>query len=335
MQKLSSILVEKRLLFFSVSIIFAVIFTFFIGSVNINKDDTKYLDKNSGMSQGLQIIEKEFPIVELKDSFQIVFEGLTQSAKLEVYEDLENFDGVLSVTYDPESSEYNSKTYTMYIVETKYVKDSDKVNSVINDMKAKYQDQYFIETYYSGGYMDVLDLLIPMAVCIMLVLLFLLCKSYIEPLLILVSIAVAILINMGSNIIFDSVSEMTFSIAAVFQLVLSIDYSIMLIHRYVQEYEKLEIKDKIVAMKNAIQISFISIISSSITTIVGLLVLLMMSFTIGADIGLVLSKGVFLSLVCVFTVMPTMVLWSHNALFKLDKRYLAERRASLGGMENV
>jgi predicted RND superfamily exporter protein len=202
-------------------------------------------------------------------------------------------------------------------------------------MKMEYQDKYFVETYYSGGYMDVLDLLIPMAVIIMLVVLFIMCKSYIEPFLIIVSIAVAILINMGSNIIFESVSEMTFSIAAVFQLVLSIDYSIMLIHRFMQEYEVLEEKNVTIAMQNSIKYAFKSITSSSITTIVGLLVLLFMSFTIGTDIGLVLSKGVFFSLICVFTVMPTMIMGCHKLLFTTNKQYLAECRKNAGGVENV
>jgi predicted RND superfamily exporter protein len=88
-------------------------------------------------------------------------------------------------------------------------------------------------------------------------------------------------------------------------------------------------------MQNAIKIAFRSIVSSSITTIVGLLVLLLMSFTIGTDIGLVLSKGVLLSLICVFTVMPSMIIWCHNLLFKTDKKYLAERRMQFGGVDNV
>ena len=136
------------------------------------------------------------------------------------------------------------------------------------------------------------------------------------------SIGVAILINMGSNVIFESVSDMTFSIAAIFQLVLSIDYSIMLLHRYQQEYELLGKQNKPKAMRNAVVNAFGSVASSSMTTIIGLLVLLMMSFTIGRDIGLVISKGVFLSLVCVFTVMPTLILWFDEAVYKLDKRRL-------------
>lgn len=155
--------------------------------------------------------------------------------------------------------------------------------------------------------------------------------------LLLVSIGVAILINMGSNIIFESVADITFSIAAVLQLVLSIDYSIILLHRYQQEYELSQDKNKVEAMINAVLNAIRSIMSSSATTVVGLLVLLLMSFTIGTDIGLVLSKGVFLSFICVFTVMPTMIIWCSDLLLKTDKTYLKQQRLALndGGESNV
>ena len=142
---------------------------------------------------------------------------------------------------------------------------------------------------------------------------------------------------MGSNIIFESVADITFSIAAVLQLVLSIDYSIILLHRYQQEYELSQDKNKVEAMINAVLNAIRSIMSSSATTVVGLLVLLLMSFTIGTDIGLVLSKGVFLSFICVFTVMPTMIIWCSDLLLKTDKTYLKQQRLALndGGESNV
>ena len=333
MKILAKFLVEKRLILFTISIALAILFSFFIGSVNINKDDTKYLAADSNMAQGLKIMEKEFPTIELKDSFQIMFEGLTTTEKLEIEKELKEFYGVESITFNPESSEHNSKTYTMYIVQTKFVKDTDKVAAVMNEMTNAYKDQYYVETYFAGGQMMVLDILIPLAVVLGLIVLFIMCRAYVEPFLIIISMGIAILINMGSNIIFESVSEMTFSIAAVFQLVLSIDYSIMLIHRYKQEYDKLEIKNSSMAMQNAIAGSFTSIISSSMTTVVGLLVLLLMSFTIGADIGLVLSKGVLMSVICVFTVMPTLIVRFHDLLYKTDKEYLKAKRQ--GGAINV
>lgn len=328
MKKVANVLVKYRMIFFAISVIIAIACAFLIPEVTINKDQSKYLAEDSKMSQGLQIILKEFPPVELKDSFQIMFEGLTLSEKAKIYEELQEFAGVSAVAYEMESTDYNSKTYTMYVISTDYVSDNEKVGALMDTMVEAYSESYGVYTYYAGGYLNVLDKLIPMAVSIGIVMLLLLCKSYFEPVLLLASIGVAILINMGSNVIFESVSDMTFSIAAVFQMVLSIDYSIMLLHRYQEEYELQNRTNKKKAMRNAIVNAFGSISSSSFTTIVGLLVLLLMSFTIGTDIGLVISKGVFLSLVCVFTVMPSLILWFDELIFKLDKEKLKKRMLS-------
>ena len=325
MKKLANILVKYRLAFFIISLVCALVCALLIPKVTINKDQTKYLAKDSKMSQGYEIINSEFPVVEFKDSFQIMFEGLTPTQKAAIHGELAEFDGVSSVDYDLSGVEYNSKTFSMYIVHTDYAGDGDKVSALMQEMHNKYDSTYKVYSYYSGGLLSVLDRLIPMALAVGIVVLLLMCKSYFEPVLLLVSIGVAILINMGSNVIFESVSDMTFSIAAIFQLVLSIDYSIMLLHRYQQEYKLLGKQNKPKAMRNAILNAFSSVSSSSITTIIGLLVLLMMSFTIGRDIGLVISKGVFFSLVCVFTVMPSLILWFDELVDKLDKDNLKKR----------
>ena len=325
MKKLANVLVKYRLLFFIVSVALAFFCALLIPKVTINKDQSKYLAKDSNMNQGLEIMKEEFPVIELKDSFQIMFEGLTPTERQAIHQELIEFEGVESVDYDVDSIDHNSKTFAMYIVNTEYVGDNDKVSAIIKQMHNRYEDTHTVYSYYSGAQLDVLDRLIPMAIIVGVIVLLLMCKSFFEPILLLVSIGIAIMINMGSNVIFESVSDMTFSIAAIFQLVLSIDYSIMLLHRYQQEYALLGRQNKPKAMRNAIVNAFGSVSSSSLTTIIGLLVLLLMSFTIGKDIGLVISKGVFFSLVCVFTVMPTLILWFDGLVEKLDKENLKKK----------
>lgn len=144
------------------------------------------------------------------------------------------------------------------------------------------------------------------------------CESYVEPFLFLFCIGIAVLLNSGTNIIFGSVSNMTSSISAILQLALSMDYSIMLINRYKQEKENTS--DKVQAMKDALYKSFASISSSSLTTIVGLIVLIFMSFTIGRDLGLVLAKGVLLSLLVIFTCLPALILIFDNLIVKTKKK---------------
>ena len=118
--------------------------------------------------------------------------------------------------------------------------------------------------------------------------------------------AVAIVLNMGSNIMFGRISFFTFSTAAILQLAVSMDYSIFLLHTYTAI--KQSGVDSRPAMEAAIEKSCSSILASGATTIVGFLVIALMKFTIGRDVGFVLTKGIVCSLVTVLFLMPTLIL---------------------------
>ena len=150
------------------------------------------------------------------------------------------------------------------------------------------------------------------AVAVVLLVLLLTSHAWLEPAVILIVLAISILINMGTNFIFPDVSFITFAVSAILQLALSIDYAIMLLHAYngfLDEGRKRED-----AMTQALAHSFMPIASSAFTTVAGLLSLLFMSFTIGFDIGLVLSKGIVISMLCVFLLMPSVTLLFGKAL---------------------
>ena len=150
------------------------------------------------------------------------------------------------------------------------------------------------------------------AVAVVLVMLTVTSHAWLEPLLISFVLAVSIVLNMGTNFVFPKVSFITFAICPILQLALSIDYAIMLLHAYDACRENgLEAKE---AMTEALAECFMRITSSALTTIAGLLSLLFMSFTIGFDIGLVLSKGILFSMLGVFTLMPAVTLLCGKAL---------------------
>ena len=326
MKKLAKFLVEKRLLLFIGTVIVAVISLVLMNFVKVNQDMTQYLPKDSNMRLGIEIMNQEFPAVDSNEGFKIMFESLTSKQKQLVKDKIETYPGVESVAYEFESEKYNSGKYTLYIVTSEY-KDLNKLSTLAENMLDYFDDNYTVYGYYGNPMYNVLNVLLPLALGIFLVALIILCKAYIEVFLLLVSIGFSILINMGTNIIFPSISDMTLSIAAVLQLALSIDYSIMLFHRYEQEKIRLAKRpNNVFAMRRAIKNAFASISSSAVTTIVGLLVLLLMSFTIGADMGLVMAKGILCSLICVFTVMPTLVLWCDRLLTITNKKYLREQR---------
>ena len=131
-------------------------------------------------------------------------------------------------------------------------------------------------------------------------------ESTIVPLLVLAGIGAAIIFNFGTNIFLGKISYITQSLATVLQLGVTMDFSIFLIHRYEEERQKQEDRDE--AMITAISKTFMSIFGSSLTAIAGFLALCTMSLTLGADIGIVMAKGVFLGVVSTLTILPALIM---------------------------
>ena len=138
--------------------------------------------------------------------------------------------------------------------------------------------------------------------------------SYLVPIFLLGNIGVAIVYNLGSNIMFGQISYITKAITAVLQLGVTTDFSIFLYHKY--EQAKQENNDKKKAMASAILDTFKSVIGSSLTTIAGFLALCMMDLTLGTDIGVVMAKGVLFGLICVLTLFPSLLLLFDNKIEK-------------------
>ncbi len=144
--------------------------------------------------------------------------------------------------------------------------------------------------------------------------------SYLVPLLLMANIGIAILFNMGSNIIFGEISYITKAIAAVLQLGVTTDFSIFLYHKY--EKSKKDHSNKEEAMEQAIHETLVSVFGSSLTTIAGFLALCTMNLTLGVDIGLVMAKGVLIGVICVITVFPALLLIFDKQVEKTRHREL-------------
>lgn len=157
------------------------------------------------------------------------------------------------------------------------------------------------------------------AVLVMFIILILTTTSFMEPIVFMLTIGISIIINMGTNIVFGSVSIVTFACSAVLQLGLSMDYSIFLMHAFAEEKQKT--LDENLAMKRAIPRTFSTVTASALTTVGGFLALFAMRFGIGADLGKVLAKGVFLSLLTVVMLQPCLMLmtskWSNKMAHKI------------------
>lgn len=320
MKKIANFIVNKRGIVMSVIFLLAIICAFLMQQVEINSDMTKYLADDSSMKIGLDIMEDEFPEMESSQAIRVMFQDLEAEQKSEILSQLENIKYVDNVDYDAESEDHNKDNHTLYVLNTSYAYGSEEEVSIEDTLEENFE-QYDMVYRNNDTAIDGVPVWILLAALgILMVILFLMCSSWIEPLLFLVTIMVAILINMGTNIFMGSVSNITFSIASILQLVLSMDYSIILMNRYRQEKAVDENKQE--AMKKALAHAFSSITSSSVTTIVGLLALVFMSFKIGVDLGVVLAKGVLISMLCIFTFLPGLILISDKLIQKTAKKEL-------------
>ncbi len=152
--------------------------------------------------------------------------------------------------------------------------------------------------------------------------------SWVEPFIYLLVIGISVAINMGTNVIFPSISFLTKSIAALLQFAISMDYSLFLSHRYIEERGKgIEV---IPAIIGATRQSLSSIASSALTTIAGFLALIFMQYTIGKDLGLVLAKGIVISFVCVIVLMPVLLMTFHKTIDKTRHKSLIPPFNKLG-----
>ena len=328
MKRLASFIVNKRIIILSAMLILTAVCAFLMPKVSVNSDMTKYLPDDSSMKQGISLMEKEFPTEEENYTVRVMFKRLDIEKKVELKDALAAIENVDSVTYDMDSSDYNSGEYTLYILNTKYGYDTEEEAAIEKRVTEKFSGYEVTVENDDTSAPDIPLSVYLAAFGIILVVLLVSCGSYFEPVLFLITIGIAVVLNLGTNFFLGEISDVSFGIAAVLQLALSMDYSIILMNRYRQELKKTD--DRKEAMANALRAAFGSITGSAVTTIVGLLVLVFMSFKIGADIGIVLAKGVAFSMLCVFTVLPALILLSHKLIEKTEKKERAKKAHKKG-----
>lgn len=321
MNKTAQFIVKKRKIILSMVLLITIVCGYLVTKVDVNYDMSKYLPKETDTSIGLDIMEKEFGLI---GNAQVMVSNINQTEALNVYNKLLGIKGIISVEFDVLNTNNYKDKNALYLITLDSHDYSSEAKDTLNNVKEELND-YDISMAggaVSANFMnDTLQNEIPyfavIAVILICAVLLLISHSWIEPLLFLSVSGIAIIINYGTNIIFGEVSFVTFAIAALLQLALSMDYSIMLLDKYHHE-AKSETKFK--AMEKALRKSFNTISSSSLTTIFGLLAMVFMSFAIGKDLGIVLAKGIFINVLVVFIALPALVLMLDNILTKTKKK---------------
>ena len=278
--------------------------------VHVNSDMTKYLPADSQMSRGLQVMATEFGEADISmPSISLMCGALSEEEKTAFRDTLTALPDVNKATV--QTSEDGA--HTLYQL---YVDESVDQKALGKQIRKAHPQVQLVETAQDGATPPV-SVMIIAAFLIVAVLLFM-AQSWVEPFIYLGTTGMAILLNMGTNAFLPSVSITTHSIAAILQMVLSIDYCIILTNRYRQK--KKTHPNPIEAVNFAIKSAYRPVISSAMTTVVGLLMLCFMRLRIGMDMGVVLAKGVICSLICTFSVLPSLLILLDKAIEKSHKK---------------
>lgn len=292
--------------------------------VNVNYDLTEYLPDTVQSRQGLNIMEETFGY---PGTARVMIKDVTLYEAKAYKDRLEKVDGVDQILWlDTAANVFSGEGFIDYTSIDEYYKDncavmditfdegdtSRRTSRAIDEMREITGDKgYYVgmavqDKSVAENVQEEMQMILVIGVAMIFLVLCVTTNSWIEPVLYLTVMGVAVVINKGTNIFLGEISFLTNSVSAVLQLAVSMDYSIFLIHAFTR-YKKAGM-GQTEALRAAIDEALNSIFASSLTTIVGFLVLVFMKFSIGFDMGIVLAKGIVCSLLTVVLFMPAMIL---------------------------
>lgn len=329
MTKLARFIVDKRKAFY---LIFIAAFLFSAASVNkvqVNNDITTYLPSDTETRRGLTIMDQEFVTL---GSANIMVSNITYETAEALSEEIAAVPGVSGVEFDDTEEHYHDAA-ALFTVSFEGEEQAPETIESLERVKLLLEGyDYYPSTTIgldtSASLQKEMTVILAIAAVVIVVVLLFTSKSYLEIPVYLIVFATAAVLNMGTNYWFGTISFITNAIAIVLQLALAIDYAIIFCHRYMEERDNgLDARE---ADISALSKAIVEISSSSLTTISGLVVLMLMQLRIGFDMGIVLAKGIVISMLCVFLLMPGLLMLFHNAIEKTRHKNLVPHISWLG-----
>lgn len=324
MTKIARFIVDKRKAFYLVFIAAFVFCAASINKVQVNNDITSYLPAQTETRRGLTIMDEEFITL---GSANVMVSNVTYQTALELSHKLEDIEGVSEVAFDSTEEHYKNSSALFTIsfdgeeTDPATVEAMNEVLSALDGYDVYSSTQ--IGRDVSASLQKEMTVILAIAAVVIVVVLLFTSKSYMEVPVYLIVFVVAAVLNMGTNFIFGTISFITNSIAVVLQLALAIDYAIIFCHRYMEERDNgLDPREADIA---ALSKAIVEISSSSLTTISGLIALMLMQLRIGFDMGIVLSKGIVCSMLCVFLLMPGLLMLFSKPIDRTRHRNLVPK----------
>ena len=330
----ATFIVNKRKaieILFVLAIIYSVLC---INKVQVNQDITSYLPADSETRQGLSIMDEQFMTY---GSAKVMLANVTFNQADSLVDSLENVDGVKEVAFD-DSSDHFKGTNALFDITFSGTSDEqvskDALNSV-KDILADYDVYVSTEVGSEESSAESLakdmNIILVLAVVVIVAVLLLSTKAYLQIPVLLITFGVAAILKMGTNYWLGTISSITNSIAVVLQLALAIDYAIILCDRFMEEHETLDAEE---AVKVALSKAIPEISSSSLTTISGMVAMMFMQFRLGYDMGIILVKAIILSLISVFFLMPGVLLIFAKGIDKTHHKCYVPKITIVGKFAN-
>ena len=298
MERMAAFIVDKRRLFVVLFAVACVLSIFSVSKTDVNNELTDYLPDSTQTRQGLEIMNREF--ITYGDA-KVMVSNVTFAQAEELAEMLRGVDGVKSVEFEKDTQHYNSASALFVVTFDGEKLDEISIQGVKNVRAALDGYDTYITTEIGNPTGEILEremrIVLIILMCSIFVVLLLTSHTYAEVPVLIITFAVAVWVNKGTNYWFHEVSFITNSIAAVLQLGLGIDYAIIMCHHYTEERERMEPRE---ATIRALTLAIPEISASSLTTISGLLALSFMKIKIGEDMSLVLIKAILFLMLTVF-----------------------------------
>ena len=327
-EKLAALIVDKRKAFYLFYIIAGIFCAISTGWTKVNNDITSYLPDSSETRIGLDLMNDQFVTY---GSGSIMLDNVTFEKAEEIASELEEIDGVTSVTVENDEDSYKNGSALLSV--TFDGEEDDQISKdAMKAVKEKLEpyDEY-INSAVGNSSSETIAAEMQTVVVIVLVIiigvLFFTSHTYMEIPVLLMTFGMAALLNMGTNFMFGEISFVSNSIAVVLQLALAIDYAIILCNRYTEERTAMGARDAVVtALSKAIP----EISSSCLTTLSGMVAMMLMQFKLGFDLGIVLCKAIFFSIFVVFTLMPGLLMSFSPLIDKTHHRNFVPNITAVG-----
>ena len=323
MVKLATFIVDKRNLFFLLTVIGLIFSAFSRNWVEVENDLAYYLPEDAETKLALNLMEEQFTTY---GTAQVMVANVTYPQAEELRDTLSEVKGVQSVDFD-ETTDHYARASALFTVTFDYDETDDACLMALDAVKEALSDyDLYLSTDLGNTLQETIDsevsvIMVYVAIIVVIVLT-LTSRTFGEVPVLLLTFVVAMVLNQGTNFLLGKISFVSNSVTSILQLALSLDYAVILCNHFKEQHQTLPIREAAIA---ALSKAIIEISASSLTTVGGLAAMLFMQFKIGPDMGICLMKAILFALLSVFLVMPGLLVLFGPLIEKTGHRNFVPR----------